>query len=557
MWDKHHAPFHTTVRPTACITFPVDDVAPAASPRATCRPLEAVRALLEAPPQKFAADESAQGNPTQGRLEACWTHTLDCVAGLGYHPLIAAAHLAFSEHRPLVLSPDVIWVTIVQGLAQHVQLSPETHRARLVRHEGKHRLTVARDDLHPGSPENPWPEVVAELASQLRRHIGAPAEHFVCDFSTTGPIERTVSEVALLDVLQPYFSYNMVCICGIPSVTLEGTSADWRKLRAKVDLLDSFGLDWWLAELKPICDQFARAAEGDVDRAHWRRLYKIRAVYGAEVVNGWLGKLFPYTKELKTGTFSRRNELLDPKVEAEIRTLEAEEEKAAQPREPMFHAPGIRTDSLPRGLSHVPFTLTGRTGTKKAMQFLAGPLVVTQEGKDIALRPTLGWAVRESPPIEQALLRLAEHHVEPARGGLSPETIMAIGTQYLPTDVLRFYGQAVEATIHGDDKVPLYRVLPLAEWATPAWAKPPKGVKSWECDEVFRFAQTSDGTELIVVVYARKRMNIGAVLVGRRDGKPVTETGWKVAQSFSDFLLRALDGGKEPYFRRAGYVPPA
>src|SRR5262249_44382943 len=85
------------------------------------------------------------------------------------------------------------------------------------------------------------------------------AGRFVCDFSTTGPVERTVSEVALLDVLQPYFSYNVACICGIPSVTLEGTPADWQKLCAKVDLLTPFGLDWWLAELRPICDQFVSA----------------------------------------------------------------------------------------------------------------------------------------------------------------------------------------------------------------------------------------------------------------------------------------------------------
>jgi hypothetical protein len=27
-----------------------------------------------------------------------------------------------------------------------------------------------------------------------------------------------------------------------------------------------------------------------------------------------------------------------------------------------------------------------------------------------------------------------------------------------------------------------------------------------------------------------------------------------IARSFSDFLLRALDGGREPYFRREGFV---
>jgi hypothetical protein len=101
-----------TTSPTSSVTFAVDDVAPASSPLPTCKPLEAVRDLLDAPPGRFAADESSQGQPTHGRVETCWSYALDCVAGVGHHPLLAAAHLAYSGHRPLVLSPDVIWVTI-------------------------------------------------------------------------------------------------------------------------------------------------------------------------------------------------------------------------------------------------------------------------------------------------------------------------------------------------------------------------------------------------------------------------------------------------------------
>src|SRR6516164_6621202 len=111
MWKRLLTRIPTKPGPASSVTFPVDDVAPATTPLPTCKPLDAVRALLEAPPGNFAADESSQGNPVHGRVEACWSYALDCVAGVGHHPLIAAAHLAFSEHRPLVLSPDILWVT--------------------------------------------------------------------------------------------------------------------------------------------------------------------------------------------------------------------------------------------------------------------------------------------------------------------------------------------------------------------------------------------------------------------------------------------------------------
>jgi hypothetical protein len=78
----------------------------------------------------------------------------------------------------------------------------------------------------------------------------------------------------------------------------------------------------------------------------------------------------------------------------------------------------------------------------------------------------------------------------------------------------------------------------------------------WEPSEFLRFAELSDGTELIIKLHCREQKNTGAVFVGRRrDGESVAETGQKVARSFTDFLLRALDSGSEPYFRRAGFVP--
>ena len=44
------------------------------------------------------------------------------------NPLIEAVHLAFSGHRPLILSPDCIWLTIVQGFGHHVNKYAEDLR---------------------------------------------------------------------------------------------------------------------------------------------------------------------------------------------------------------------------------------------------------------------------------------------------------------------------------------------------------------------------------------------------------------------------------------------
>jgi hypothetical protein len=46
------------------------------------------------------------------------------------HPLLEAVHVAFSQHRPLSLSPDAIWLVIAQGFGHHVAENAEILRGR-------------------------------------------------------------------------------------------------------------------------------------------------------------------------------------------------------------------------------------------------------------------------------------------------------------------------------------------------------------------------------------------------------------------------------------------
>src|SRR5689334_15743872 len=48
-------------------------------------------------------------------VEACDNYHSDVVNQPGFHSLIAAADLAYQCHLPLILSPDVLWLTLTQG----------------------------------------------------------------------------------------------------------------------------------------------------------------------------------------------------------------------------------------------------------------------------------------------------------------------------------------------------------------------------------------------------------------------------------------------------------
>lgn len=80
------------------------------------------------------------------------------------HNLFASAvHKAFYDHYPLILTPEVIWVTIAQGLANHVEQNPETLRSKFVQFEGKEEIVISRPEFVKGSSDNDWPGVFPEF----------------------------------------------------------------------------------------------------------------------------------------------------------------------------------------------------------------------------------------------------------------------------------------------------------------------------------------------------------------------------------------------------------
>lgn len=538
----------------ASTTFAVDDVEAATTALQTSKPLNALRLLLEAETQSGSGEGISADNPAAGRIEACWSYSLDCVTGVAYHPLIAAAHFAFSEHRPLTLSPDVIWVTIVQGLAQHVRLNAETYRDQFVSHVGKKVIEITHPELYHKSPENPWDEVVDQLMTAVRREAGDRISHFVSDFGTTGPLERMVSEVAVLDLVQPYFTYNVKCICGIPSISLEGNVDDWKRLRDKVELLQPFDLDLWLGSLRSICDQFVRAASGDVDLEHWRRICKIRAAYGTDIVNGWLAKLFPYLRDFQSGSIGRHNPLLEPGTDQKIAEIEINNTRAynrgiLSGQEVWHNLPGVRPDNFPLGLSCVPFQFKDTKGTRQ-MEFVAGTTVVTQDPESLSLRPSLGWAVRESSPIEQVISQIRSiGSGSLARSGQVIEAIERLSSEsmlnYVPIDAIRFFTvyHCVRITLGGGQR--FLDILPLADWKRVEWKgwRQEDTDRPWQRPHYFRIALTNESDEVLINLRCPDDRDRDAIYLYRASDPKAVFPGQRIASSFCEFLTLATQGG--------------
>jgi hypothetical protein len=524
------------------------------TPTAAHAPEVSMQPTMQQPGITFAVDDVAmpsellpecRTHQTLGQqLESCFDYHGKVVKDIYYHPLLAAVYTAFSQHRPLVLSPDAVWITIAQGVGHHMAIHGEQLRPRFVSHSDKLELVFTCVDWIEGSPENPWPEAFASWSSQIRDHVG-PQVHdtLVCDFSTTGPVERAASQIVMMDIFERYFHYLAYCICGIPSVTLLGTPGDWQRLADKAAGLKVFDLDWWLEHLLPICQQFVRASHGDVDLAHWQSICKLRHRYGGDVINGWVAYLFPYLRAFIGGPCTQRN--------------------------PIFETgEGFQTLVAPYGLSCVPFLWrNATTGRERLMEAFGGLIGVTQDPTTRALQPKVGWAVRQADKLDVLLRRVSREH------RTSPGVRFGEETSF-PPDLAGFYHHTNGAVLFPEKDAATCRIVPRGELEGLDWgedrvkgrtSRGPDG-RTW-----YRFAHLADGSwqainldinrsggpwrenERLRELVSKTRDDFAPIChvsrgtAGRPNQNPV------IALSFTEWLERILDNGGKCFWE--GSVP--
>ena len=299
----------------------------------------------------------------------------DNLYGIGEDVVFQMLLKAWCQHRPVVLTPDAIWLIICQQFSHIVNENPNRYRRVLVNHEGKKELRVKSNDLF--SEQADWEGLISRFTAEIDKYSSSGlATTLVADFSTTGTNERIASEVTLMDVVKPYFEYTaFYAVCGIPSITLTGTPDDWRKVLEKTKALEAFGLGWWTTELEPILQEFVKAAEGHPDYWFWKDIVckaRPRTIQGPSCAkrqpkqtkfDGWFLKLFPYDNSGKTPAKVNITQTMFPETVV------------------------------------VPFkyqvvNLDGIVLEETTLELVAGIVGVMEDPEDFTMTPKVGWFVR-------------------------------------------------------------------------------------------------------------------------------------------------------------------
>lgn len=339
--------------------------------------VEAVEIAKAYLPTKYGADlgrKWADGQPYLG----CSFANKSLVDG-DDNAFFSMVCLAYAQHRPIVLSPDIMWIIICNGYYQYVNRDPEKFRQYLVNHNDKETLVI-RTDLQTTTAQKV--QKFADLiAKETKDDI---AEVMTCNFSTTGMIEKMVSQITLMETVKQYFDFmELLAGCGIPSVTLEGTPDDWKLLREKTRKLGEFGVKKWTDKLDPILAEFVLASEGKPNLKFWWDMaikgrplnFHLKAgggclpTYGPTPFDGWFLEFIPFDDWGE----------LPSKI-------------------PYGH-------DLPPLMTSVPIIQYveddfGNCIGINTLELRGGIVGLAQDTATMALRPEIGWLVRDDPTIE-------------------------------------------------------------------------------------------------------------------------------------------------------------
>ena len=359
-------------------TFDLDEVEPATSSIGLRRNGQEIARQLRQDEGSF----DFNATPWEPQILTNSFADTDNLFNIGEDVLFQMLLKAFCKHRPVVLTPDAIWLVICQQVSYCVNNHPEGFRPLLVKHDGKKELVVkCEENLFSDNAD--WPALISGFTSQIAKYTNNNiAATLVADFSTTGLDERIASEVTLMDVVKPFFEYTATyAACGIPSITIKGTPEDWRKVLEKTQALDAFGFDWWTSELEPILQEFIAAAEGHPDYWFWKDIVlqtRPKTIQGPSCgrhspplteFDGWFLKFFPFDNEGR-----------------------------------MHETVTITQTMLPETVV-VPFkyqVVAGETVLSETpMELVAGIVGVTEDPDDFTLTPKIGWIARTARPEAQ------------------------------------------------------------------------------------------------------------------------------------------------------------
>jgi hypothetical protein len=315
------------------------------------------------------------------------------VSGLRGHPILEGYYQSYAKHIPVTVSPDILWMLIVQGFSRHIDQNAEKLRNKFVDFDGQKALIVGGDEwtIEEITREG-WESTFAAFVELIKRNAGDSMIKIITPtFSTTTPTIQVSSQIAIMSCFKNYFKYiRLYGGCGFPYINLQGTLKDYEELKSKVEKLKGFDIDDWIMELIIIIDKIIETKKGKIDIDFWKNMIKNKetmeprgsgALTKVENIDGWLLNFYPYYKV--DDVFKKCEKLVrkaDFNKPLDVKNLK----------------------NIPEEMVEVPLIMHHKiTGKDTELTIKTGFLGMIQEKNGLA-KPEIGWFITNKIDIGEA-----------------------------------------------------------------------------------------------------------------------------------------------------------
>ena len=231
----------------------------------------------------------------------------------GIDNILQGFYSAYENHLPIRLTPDIIWLLIVQGFAQHVNYNAEELRQKFVNFEGKKKLEIIINKYHSYKQmkSEDYEYLFENLTEKIKENVGEELINTIdFNFSTSNRITKVVGYASIMSALKKYFEFRGVChVCNYPYIILDGKLEDWENILKKTKELAKYDLEKWVKRLEIPLNEIIETKKGKINKEFWKKIlypdkidekieiatYKYKTIQ-VDGINGWLLTFFPYFK---------------------------------------------------------------------------------------------------------------------------------------------------------------------------------------------------------------------------------------------------------------------
>jgi hypothetical protein len=246
------------------------------------------------------------------------SHSLNVNQNLAYTdsnvPLLNGFYTAHTNHYPIRIKPDDIWLLIIQAFSNHVNANSEELKNLFVDFDGKQRLIIR----YPLSDIKEVNKVILEnfsekINNEMTKYLGEDLiEILTPNFSTTTYDSIIVCKISIMGSFKKNFDYEMqLSGCGIPYIILEGTVEDYKKIIEKSMKLKRYKFEWYINRIIPHIEKMVEAKEGKIDKNYFMNMIQkkeiIETTFGlsgkgkqkvqVDYLSGWFLSFFAYYGE--------------------------------------------------------------------------------------------------------------------------------------------------------------------------------------------------------------------------------------------------------------------